>query len=233
MFIPIGDDNSRRLRTPFIVYLLIAANIAVWFLQLTGGEQFTYAFATVPFEISHGRDVVGLKYIAAGYNRIPIPHSAGPEPIYLTLFTAMFMHGSWMHLIGNMLYLGIFGDQIEDLLGHWKFILFYLICGVTAGLAQVWYSPNSLIPCLGASGAIAGVLGAYLIKYPTNRVHVLFWNTVVQFPAIIVLGLWVFLQIAGQTQALAAEQAGGVAYMAHIGGFVAGFVMIMFASRSR
>jgi membrane associated rhomboid family serine protease len=151
-------------------------------------------------------------------------HYAGPTPIYLTLLTSMFMHGSWMHIIGNMLYLWIFGDQIEDELGHGKFLLFYLLCGLAAGLAQVFYSPDSLIPALGASGAIAGVLGAYLIRHPTRRVRVMFAYNVLALPAFIVLGGWIVLQIISQVSVVGGT--GGVAYMAHIGGFIAGVVLI-------
>jgi membrane associated rhomboid family serine protease len=149
----------------------------------------------------------------------------GPKPIYLTLLTAMFMHASWMHIIGNMLYLWIFGDNIEDRLGHGKFIFFYLVCGLAATAAHVVFSANSVIPSLGASGAIAGVLGAYLILFPKKNVRVLFARQIVNMPAFIVLGLWIALQIFSQI-GVSGGQSSGVAYLAHIGGFIAGVVLI-------
>ena len=151
----------------------------------------------------------------------PVPQYPGPVPIQLTLLSSMFMHGSWMHILGNMLYLWIFGDQIEDALGHFKFLAFYIVCGVAAAFAQIFYSPDSVIPTLGASGAIAGVLGAYLIKHPTNRVRVLMLRFVTHMPAAVVLGFWIVLQIFSQVSTPAGKSS-GVAYMAHIGGFVAG-----------
>jgi membrane associated rhomboid family serine protease len=141
------------------------------------------------------------------------------------------MHGGWMHILGNMLYLWIFGDQIEDLLGHAKFIGFYLACGIAAALAQIATSPDSVIPTLGASGAIAGVLGAYLVKYPRNRVKVLLGRMIVPMPAVVVLGFWFLLQLIGQTGSPSGT--GGVAYMAHIGGFVAGVLLILVMARGK
>jgi membrane associated rhomboid family serine protease len=135
----------------------------------------------------------------------------------------MFMHGSWLHLIGNMLYLLIFGDQIEDRMGHLRFILFYLSAGLAANLAQVFGEPNSILPCVGASGAIAGVLGAYLVLYPHNRVRAILIRQVVVVPAFIVLGMWGVLQVLGQVSARQGE--GGVAYMAHLGGLIAGLLV--------
>jgi membrane associated rhomboid family serine protease len=138
----------------------------------------------------------------------------------------MFMHGSWMHIIGNMVYLLIFGDQIEERLGRLKFLIFYLLAGIAAGLAQVWVTPLSPLPCVGASGAIAGVLGAYLILYPSNAIRVLVFRSVINLPAFLVLGMWGFMQVAGHLGA-PGEQ-GGVAYMAHIGGFITGLVTSVF-----
>ncbi|HEY0714006.1 MAG TPA: rhomboid family intramembrane serine protease, partial [Polyangia bacterium] len=198
MFLPIGDDNSERHRTPIVVYALIAASALVWMLQLSQGDAFTMGFSTVPYEITHGVDLVGAKRVAVEGGAQTLRHYPGPTPIYLTLLTSMFMHGSWMHIIGNMAYLWIFGDQIEDRLGHVKFLLFYLLCGLAAGLAQVVYNPDSVIPALGASGAIAGVLGAYLVRHPRNRVRVMMFYQVVALPAIVVLGGWFLLQIVSQ-----------------------------------
>jgi membrane associated rhomboid family serine protease len=146
-----------------------------------------------------------------------------------TIFTAMFMHAGWLHLGGNMLYLWIFGDNIEDRLGPIKFLIFYLVCGIAATLAQYYVSPGSRIPNVGASGAIAGILGAYLLLFPRARVRVLLYNQIVAMPALAVLGFWIVLQIFAGAGALfqtaQSEDVGGVAYMAHVGGFLAGFLI--------
>jgi len=220
MFIPIGDDNSRRRTFPFVVWFLVAVNAYIWYLQLSLGDSFMASYAAVPFELSHGVDLTSAQYLRINGERLEIPHESGPHPIYLTALYSMFMHGSWLHIIGNMVYLLIFGDQIEDEKGHIKFLVFYILAGLAATVSQVWIEPNSVVPCVGASGAIAGVLGAYLVLHPRNRVHVLFYNRVTQVPALIVLGFWGVAQILGQ--ASAAHEGGGVAYMAHIGGLVAG-----------
>ncbi len=220
MFIPIGDDNRRRLKTPLIVWLLVAINSYMWFLTLQKGEAFVASYAAIPYEITFGTDIVSTKYVSLEGNRLPIPQAPGPHPIYLTLLTSMFLHASWLHIIGNMIYLLIFGDQIEDRFGHCKFLLFYLVAGLGAGIAQVFAAPYSVLPCVGASGAIAGVLGAYLILYPVNTVHVLIFRSVVRMPAFIVLGFWGLMQIGGHLGN--PGEHGGVAYMAHIGGFVVG-----------
>lgn len=227
MFIPIGDDNTRRQRFPFVVYLLVALNAYVWFLELRNGEEFLAMYAAVPFEIIHGVDLVTTQYFTIRGESIPIVQAPGPSPIYLTLITSMFMHASWMHIIGNMVYLLIFGDQIEDRLGHFKFLAFYVVAGVVAALAQIATAPNSILPTVGASGAIAGVLGAYLILYPRNAVRMLVFNGIVILPAYLVLGLWVLLQFLGHLGSVGA-QAPGVAYMAHIGGFAVGFAVSWF-----
>ena len=230
MFIPLGDDNSGRRITPFVVYGLVAANAVVWYLQLTQGEPFTYGFSTVPYEITHGVDLTHANMVEIRGQDFPVPQYPGPVPIYLTLLSSMFMHGSWMHILGNMLYLWIFGDQIEDALGHVKFLIFYLVCGVAASFAQILYNVDSIIPNLGASGAIAGVLGAYLIKHPTNRVRVLVLRYITHMPAAVVLGFWIVLQIFSQISTPAGKSS-GVAYMAHIGGFAAGVALILVFGR--
>jgi membrane associated rhomboid family serine protease len=230
MFIPLGDDNSGRRSTPYVVYGLVAANALVWYLQLTQGEPFTYGYSAVPYEITHGVDLTRAGMVDIRGQDFPIPQYPGPTPIHLTLLSSMFMHGSWMHILGNMLYLWIFGDQIEDALGHFKFLGFYLLCGVAAAAAQIGYSPDSIIPTLGASGAIAGVLGAYLIKHPANRVRVLMMRYITHMPAAVVLGFWIVLQIFSQISTPAGK-ASGVAYMAHIGGFMAGAVLILIFAR--
>jgi membrane associated rhomboid family serine protease len=144
------------------------------------------------------------------------------------LLMSMFLHGSWMHLLGNMLYLWIFGDNVEDALGHFKFLIFYLICGLAATMAHVLSAPNSAVPSLGASGAIAGVLGGYLMMYPTRRVRVLFWYSIVEMPALIVIGLWIAIQIFSSIGSIArtAQNTGGVAYWAHIGGVITGLLLV-------
>jgi membrane associated rhomboid family serine protease len=232
MVLPIGDENLGRRSTPYVVYAIIALNAVAWLAQLGAGEAFTNGYATVPYEITHGTDLTGTRMIEVGGQSYPIPHYPGPSPIYLTLLTAMFMHGSWAHILGNMLYLWIFGDQIEDLLGPARFAGFYLACGLAAGLAQVLVGPDSVVPSLGASGAIAGVLGAYLVKYPRNRVRVLVMRGATTMPAAAVLGIWIALQLFAQVGTPAGE-ATGVAYMAHIGGFVAGVILILFLGPGR
>jgi membrane associated rhomboid family serine protease len=221
MFIPLGDDNRGRKIIPFINYGLIGINAYVWFLQLTLGENFTASYAAIPLELTQGTDITATQYITVEGERIPISQGPGPHPLWLTVFSAMFMHGSWMHLIGNMVYLAIFGDQVEDRLGHIRFFIFYLFAGVVATLTQIFAEPTSVIPSIGASGAIAGVLGAYLVLYPHNRVKVLLLRNIVIVPASLVLGMWVILQLMGHASTQQGQ--GGVAYMAHIGGFVVGF----------
>ena len=225
MVMPLGDDDLDRRTVPVVTYALIAVNILVWLLELSQGDKFINGYSTVPFEITHNKDLVGMQSIQAGGQSFPIQLYAGPTPIYLTLLFSMFMHASWLHIGGNMLYLWIFGDNIEDRIGHAKFLVFYLICGLAASAAEIVFQANSKIPSLGASGAIAGVLGAYLILFPKRQVRVLFARQIVNMPAFMVLGLWILLQIYSQIS-VAGGQQGGVAYMAHIGGFIAGVALI-------
>jgi membrane associated rhomboid family serine protease len=199
MLFPIGDDNRGRGSTPLVVYVFIAINIFVFiFLQgatyTESGVEFTYGFSTVPYEIRHNTDLVGVAPLRepgrlGSREERGIPQAPGPSPIYLTLLTSMFMHGGWMHIIGNMLYLWIFGDNVEDRMGHLKFILFYVGAGLVATFAQIVIDAESKIPSLGASGAIAGVLGAYLIWFPHNRVRAMltlgFIWTPIELPAIV------------------------------------------------
>lgn len=227
MFIPIGDDNSRRRKFPFFVWLIFAANAVVWFMELSLGDRFVMAYSAIPYELTKFDDLVTPVKINIGGESVVLEHTPGPSPIYLTLLTAMFMHGSWMHIIGNMMYLLIFADQIEDELGHFRFLIFYLACGLAAGLAHIAADPQSVIPSLGASGAIAGVLGAYLVRHPMNPVKVLFYGGITYIPAFVVLGFWVVLQVFGQFEAVAGAHS-EVAYMAHIGGFIAGVALIRF-----
>lgn len=225
---PIGDDNDGRNITPYVSYILIAINILVFIFLQVPSDAFTYAFSVVPREITQNRDIVETLRIGQG----AIQLGPGPQPIQLTILSAMFMHGSWMHLFGNMLYLWIFGDNVEDAMGHIKFLIFYLLCGVAATFAHIWSGPNSLIPSLGASGAIAGVLGAYLVLFPTRQIKVIIgyivFFRIIYLPAVIVIGLWIGLQLLSGFGSIAVtdESSGGVAYWAHIGGAVAGLVLV-------
>jgi membrane associated rhomboid family serine protease len=205
---PIGDDDSTRRTVPLVTYVLIALNVLFFFVEQSGGDAFIEKWAFVPSRFL-----------------------ANPAADFPTLFTSMFMHAGWLHLGGNMLYLWIFGDNVEDRFGHIGFTIFYLLCGLAATFAQLAFSVGSNVPNLGASGAIAGVLGAYILLFPQGRVRVLQGQQVVQMPALIVIGIWILLQFFSGIGSVAnAAQTGGVAYMAHIGGFLAG-VVLTFAFR--
>src|SRR5881392_3850627 len=241
MLFPIADENVDRRTTPVVNYLLILINVLVFvFLQGFGtNEKFTYAFSTVPAEIITGRDIAARDRIVVQPvtgQRFEMPGlQPTPIPVYLTLLTSMFMHGGIAHIFGNMLFLFIFGDNIEDRLGHIRYLIFYLICGILAGLAHVLSTaafaggdPASLmVPSLGASGAISGVLGGYFLLFPTNRVTVIISWFVTQVPAFIAIGLWFVFQIISGLGVLGSgSQQGGVAFAAHIGGFIAGLILI-------
>ena len=235
---PIGDDNTGRTITPIVNYLLIAANVAVFvFLQgLGSNERFTYAFSTVPQEIVTGRDVVEsvpIKDPVSGDVAGTVDLGPTPIPVYLTLITSMFMHGGLAHIFGNMLYLWIFGDNLEDSMGHLRYLLFYLTCGILAGLAHVFattaFGGNPYLPALGASGAISGVLAGYLVLHPKRRVRVIMMRTIQEVPSIWAIGIWFAFQlVSGLGMFGSGSQAGGVAYAAHIGGFIAGLVLVKF-----
>ena len=184
MVMPLRDDNTDRHTVPLVTYALIALNILVWLLELGLGEPFINGYSTVPFELTHNTDLAGVHMVEAGGKSIPIRLYPGPTPIYLTLLSSMFMHASWMHIGGNMLYLWIFGDNIEDRIGHVKFLIFYLVCGLAASVADIMFKTDSIIPGLGASGAIAGVLGAYLVLFPKRKVKVLMMRTIVDLSLI-------------------------------------------------
>jgi len=240
MVFPLFDDNSDRTTTPIVNYLLIAINVLVFvFLQQLGtNEKFTYAFSTVPLEIVTGHDVVtpnrvvmqpmtGQRFLVPGLQ--PTPFS-----VYLTLISSMFMHGGIAHIFGNMLFLWIFGDNIEDRMGHLRYLTFYLVCGVLSSLAHVYATvafatdqSSLLIPSLGASGAISGVLGGYILLYPTKRVTVILFRFLTDVPAYVAIGVWFAFQlISGLGMLGGGSQQGGVAYAAHIGGFIAGLVLV-------
>ncbi len=235
MFIPIGDDNSDRRIVPVVNFTIIAVNFLVFFFLQGGGSnlEFTYGYSTVPQEILTGRDIVTQAAVVrnpATGGRVMMPGLTRTAiPVYFTLLTAMFMHGGLMHLLGNMLYLFIFGDNIENRLGHLRYLLFYLACGVAASLAHilagVFFGANLLIPMLGASGAIAGVLGGYLLLFPRRRVRVLIFRFITEVPAIAAIGVWFLFQVISGMGALG-QGGGGVAYGAHIGGFLAGLALV-------
>jgi membrane associated rhomboid family serine protease len=200
---PIGDDDSARRSFPLVTYALIALNVLFFFVELSGGDAFIGKWAFVPSRFL-----------------------ANPGADFLTIFTSMFMHAGWLHLGGNMLYLWIFGDNVEDRFGPIKFLVFYVLCGIAATFAQLAFSMGSNIPNLGASGAIAGVLGSYILMFPQGKVRVLQGQQVIQVPALIVIGFWIVLQLFSGIGSIAnTADTGGVAYMAHIGGFIAGFVL--------
>ncbi|HEX4132194.1 MAG TPA: rhomboid family intramembrane serine protease [Pirellulales bacterium] len=236
MVFPLSDDNSQVRTVPVINYAIIVLNVLVFvFLQGLGqNNNFTYAYACVPEEILTGRDITtddrivtepitGEKYEAPGLRPTPIP-------VWFTILTSMFMHGGIAHIAGNMWFLWIFGDNIEDDLGHGRYLAFYLVCGIVAALAHVFASaggPNEMVPTLGASGAISGVLGAYMVMHATQRVRVILFRILTDVPAYVAVGIWFAFQlISGLGMLGSNSQAGGVAYAAHVGGFVAGLVLI-------
>lgn len=211
--LPIGDDDSGRRLTPVVTYVLIAINVLFFLLELNNGEAFIERWAFVP-----GRFL------------------ADPVGDFVTLFTSMFMHAGWAHLLGNMLYLWIFGDNVEDRLGHGLFLVFYILCGLGATFAQMAFNMASNVPNLGASGAIAGVLGAYIVMFPRGRVNVLLGRVVTPMSALIVIGFWIVIQIFSQISVFTASsqtEGGGVAYMAHIGGFVTGVILTFLLGGTR
>ncbi len=204
--LPIGDDNSARRTFPVVTYSLIALNILFFVVELLSGEAFIIRWSFIPSRFL-----------------------SNPTGDFLTLFSSMFMHAGWVHLIGNMLYLWIFGDNVEDRFGHIKFTIFYLLCGLLATFSQLVFNTGSNLPNLGASGAIAGVLGAYILLFPRGQIRVLQGQGVIKVSALIVIGLWFVLQFFSGIASIAdTAQTGGVAFFAHIGGFVAGFVLTLF-----
>jgi membrane associated rhomboid family serine protease len=217
MVIPLRDDNPTR-STPVVSYGIIGACVLVYLWQATlgprAGQAAVYALGLVPAVLLQGAS---------------LPPEIALIPPTATVFTSMFLHGGWLHLIGNMLYLWIFADNIEDSMGHGRFIVFYLLCGIAAALAQALPAPGSEIPMVGASGAISGVLGAYLILHPRAHVLVLvplgFFSQITRLPAVLVLGLWFLLQLISE---IGAPLGAGVAFRAHIGGFMAGMALIPF-----
>jgi len=233
--IPFRDHNPSG-SVPIITILLIVLNALAFFVELDQGEgleSFIRGYGLTPSRV-FGKEppqpqpryrIMGAWLVRDRAVEIPLP------PVWLTFLTSMFLHGGWMHLIGNMWYLWIFGDNVEDRMGHTKFLLFYLLCGLAAAGVQTLANAGSTMPMVGASGAIAGVLGAYMIAFPTARVTTLiflgFFFTVVDLPAVFLLGFWFAIQfISGLDSMALSEAAGGVAWFAHIGGFVAGIVLL-------
>jgi membrane associated rhomboid family serine protease len=224
---PLGDENNDRIITPYVNYAFIAINVLVFVvLQGFGGnDAFTYAFSLVPKEITTGVDITGVQVVRDSMgNTGQVQHYATPLPVFFNFLSSMFMHGDFMHIFGNMLFLWIFGDNIENMIGHIRYAAFYIICGIAAALAQIILGPDSIIPMLGASGAISGVLGGYILLFPTNRVRALIFNVFTTVPAYVALGLWIGVQLLQGYFAPAGQ--GGVAYAAHIGGFLAGLALI-------
>ncbi len=224
MLFPISDDDREIIKPIFVTYLLLAINVGVFLYQLSNPD-FTYGWSVIPAEITSGRDLLEPQVIRiSATESVEIPQSPGPPIVWLTLLTSMFMHGGFGHLAGNMLYLYIFGDNVENRFGHIPFLVFYLLAGIVGSLAQVFADPTGVIPNLGASGAIAGVMGAYLVLFPRNRVNAVFLYTIISIPAVLVLGLWIAMQLfSSYGSIMATENAnGGVAYLAHVGGFMTG-----------
>jgi membrane associated rhomboid family serine protease len=222
---PIADQNEPGRGIAIWTLAFIAVNVLVFVLLQLPNDAFTYAYAAVPLEITTGRDLTQPVPINVDGQRVLIPQEPGPSPIQLTLLTSMFMHGGWLHLGGNMLFLWIFGDNVEHRMGRILFPAFYILFGLVATFAQIFTDPVSRIPTLGASGAISGVLGAYLVLFPSNRVTVFLFRFLMPVPAIVAIGMWAVLQfINGFGSIAVTEQTGGVAYWAHIGGFVAGAI---------
>ena len=220
--LPIGDDDGPARGAHVVTIALIVLNVLAFFVELGQGSEgalqsFITSWGVVPREYSVGHDIPPT---------IPLPY-------WSTLITSMFLHGGWMHLGGNMLYLWIFGDNLERAMGAAKYVVFYMVCGIVAGLAHILFAGGSTVPSVGASGAISGVLGGYLLMFPQNRVKVLTRGGVASVPAIVVLGLWIVIQLVSQLGSIAeTSQGGGIAYMAHIGGFVAGMALVkLFATR--
>jgi membrane associated rhomboid family serine protease len=238
MLLPIGDDNSAINVRPYVTYALMAANILVWILLqgMSGESAFTYAYSTVPAEILTGRDIITEAVIETNQytgQQFLIPALEPTNiPVYFTLVTSMFMHGSWMHLGGNMLYLFIFGDNLEHRLGWKRYLIFYLLTGVIASLSHVlstyFLQQSTITPSLGASGAISGVLGGYMLLFPKLKVKAIFLYQIVVIPAALALGVWILFQIVS---GMFSGGGGGVAYAAHIGGFVAGMLLIKLFDR--
>jgi membrane associated rhomboid family serine protease len=229
-------DNNPSATLPVVTIVLIALNCIAFVVELQQGQgldEFVNGYGLTPSRV-FGNAGPGSVDVVLPWE--PEQHQVYSVPVWLTFFTSMFLHGGWLHLLGNMWYLWIFGDNVEDRMGHFKFLLFYLLCGLGAALAQAAANTGSDVPMVGASGAIAGVLGAYLIAFPYARVSTLiflgFFITVVQMPAFVLLGLWFALQFFSGMGSMSLNEAGGVAWWAHVGGFVAGMALLFVFQKS-
>ncbi len=231
--IPIGDDAYPRGGFPLVNVLIIVANVLVFVLLQIPNDAFTMAYSAIPKEILTGTPIVGQIPVSLPDGSVEVmTYPPPPQPIWITLFTSTFLHGGWAHLLGNMLFLFIFGDNVEDAFGSVLYFLFYIFVGFVGSLTFVLTSPDSILPSLGASGAISGVLAAYLVLFPSNRVQVVAFLGWFPFrfavPAIVMIGLWALFQfVDGFASIATTEQTAGVAYMAHVGGFIAGLVLTL------
>jgi membrane associated rhomboid family serine protease len=228
VFLPLKDHNP-TVRTPVVTLGLIAVNALVWLLEVSQGSQmglFVARWGAVPYELTHGVDLVGV------VDGSGIVHAPSPTPVWITAVSSMFLHGSWMHVIFNMLYLWIFGNNVEDFLGRGRFLLFYLGTGLGGLFGHLLFHASSTVPVVGASGAISGVMGAYIVLFPRARVtclvFLLFFVTFIELPALFIIGIWVAMQVFSGLGSLSMGEAAGVAYWAHIGGFVAGWAALRF-----
>jgi len=216
--IPLKDDNPTR-SFPIINYLLIAANMLIFFYQATlpphAAKAFLMANATVPMRIPA---------FLAGH--------VGFQLAFYPLFTSLFLHGGLVHLLGNMLFLYVFGDNVEDVFGHFGYLIFYLVCGIGSGLTHVLFNLHSTLPAIGASGAISGVMGAYAVFFPRAKVLMLFFIFLIPIPAVLVLGYWFVLQFLAGVGQLGGPEMGGVAFWAHIGGFLIGFAVALVSKKN-
>ncbi|MBF6611517.1 MAG: rhomboid family intramembrane serine protease [Chloroflexi bacterium] len=229
--IPLGDTGTPQgQRFPIVNVTLIVINVIIFLIQLSVGDPINNGWALIPREITTGVDLTGLQQLPDG-STIQL-YAAPLNNVYLTLLTSMFMHGGWLHIGGNMLFLFIFGDNVEENFGSLKYLVFYLICGFAADITQIFLGgPDSLIPNLGASGAIAGVLAAYIVLFPKARVRALIFLgilvTISYVPAFIMIGIWIVTQVVS-VFSVGEVQGGGTAFFAHIGGFIAGLILVFF-----
>lgn len=245
--LPIGSDDSDLRERPYVTYGLILVNVAVFFfLQNMGrNEAFTYSYSLVPYEFLSGHDLVTQgPYVVdtTTHEAVAIVRDGGlhlnrsPEPVYFTLLSSLFMHGSFMHLLGNMLFLWIFGKHLEDALGMLRFLAFYIIAGISASLIHIIFNqsvPGSIVPTLGASGAISGVLAGYVMLFPHKRIAVIVAFFAVELPAWVFIGIWFGFQIINGVGTFGDATAGGIAYAAHLGGFLVGLALIVPFSTGR
>jgi membrane associated rhomboid family serine protease len=229
-------DENKTIHTPLVTFALIAANVAVWFFVQGAGADYPLAASVCNLGLIPG-ELTGLATPGTGTqlgDGLWCLIDQGREPQHI--FTSMFLHGGWMHLLGNMWFLWLFGNNVEDVMGRPRYVAFYLLCGIAAALAQVAAAPASKIAMVGASGAISGVMGGYVVLYPRVRVFVLvpivFFLTTIALPAWVMLGYWMLLQLLGGFNGIGGGESGGVAFFAHVGGFVAGAVLVkLFARR--